>query len=75
MTAPTTTTRSWRQLVLDADPDFLRESLRPVVYEFAGGRKFTQPADPYQGGMPGAILSEDGNPILSEDGRTILAET
>jgi hypothetical protein len=40
-------TRSWRQRVLDADPDFLRAALRPVVYEFSSGRKFEQPADPY----------------------------
>lgn len=44
------TTRSWRQMVLDADPDFLRRSLRPIVYEFSNGRKFLQPADPYRGG-------------------------
>jgi hypothetical protein len=39
--------RSWRQMVIDADPDYLRETSRPVVYVFSNGRKFRQKADPY----------------------------
>ncbi len=44
---PASTTRSWRQRVIEADPDYVRKSLRPVVYEFGDGRKFTQKPDPY----------------------------
>lgn len=46
-TLPPTTTRSWRQKVMDADPNWLKESLRPIVYEFSNGRKFEQKPDPY----------------------------
>ncbi len=68
------TTRSWRQKVLEADPNFLRKSLRPVVYEFSNGRKFQQPADPYGGlyFVPGALLAEDGSLIFAEDGHTLI---
>lgn len=72
-------TRSWRQMVLDADPDFQRESLRPVVYEFSSGRKFRQRANPY-GDLaaapvaPGVLLAEDGRVLLSEDGKPLKAE-
>lgn len=46
-TPPTTTTRSWLQRVMEADPDFRAESLRPVVYTFSNGRTFKQKPDPY----------------------------
>lgn len=42
---PPTTIISFRQLVLEADPNWEKESLRPVVYEFSNGRKFVD--DPY----------------------------
>lgn len=58
------TTRSWRQKVLEADPNFLRKSLRPVVYEFSNGRKFIQPADPYGGGHPFTL---DESPLDGQD--------
>lgn len=68
--------RSWRQQVLDAgDPDFWTESRTPVVYEFSNGRKFRQPIDPYGGGAPGLLLAEDRTPLLAEDGNQIQAET
>lgn len=44
---PSTTTRSWRQMVQDADPDYQQESRRPIVYEFSNARKFRQKPDPY----------------------------
>lgn len=44
------TVSSWRQRVLDADPDWYEDSLRPWIYEFSNGRRFHQPSDPYQGG-------------------------
>jgi hypothetical protein len=41
---------NFRQRVLDADPNWHEDSLRPWVYEFSNGRRFYQPTDPYQGG-------------------------
>lgn len=32
--------RSWRQMVLEADPDFHEESNRPIAYEMSNGRVF-----------------------------------
>jgi hypothetical protein len=64
-------TRSWRQLVLQADPDFLKESLRPVAYRFSSGREFRQPADPY-----GTFLFSEEGPILqSETGELLQSES
>lgn len=34
---PTYTTRSWRDEVLRADPDWQYESRHPVVFRFGGG--------------------------------------
>lgn len=45
--APNTSVRNWAQLVRQADVNFDRESLRPVVYEFSNGRKFRQKTNPY----------------------------
>lgn len=64
------TTRSWRQRVLEADPDFLRLSLRPVVYEFSNGRKFLQPADPYADPAYVFVLDQslmDGTDVLADE--------
>lgn len=58
------TVRSWRQMVLDADPDFHLESIRPIVYEFSNGRKFRQPADPY--GVE-YITDDDATTIITDD--------
>lgn len=46
------TVRSWRQMVEDADPDYRKESLRPVVYKFSNGREFRQRLNPYDGPYP-----------------------
>lgn len=65
--------RSWRQMVTDADPDFMRESLRPVVYEFPNGRKFRQ-RNPLYGSTPAPVgddvLTIDGD-IITIDGDTL----
>lgn len=37
MATVTTTTRSWREIVLKADGEFHRESLYPIVYTFSNG--------------------------------------
>lgn len=44
-----TTQRSWRDRVREADPDWEtdEERKRPVVYTFTNGRKFRDKADPY----------------------------
>lgn len=35
--------KTWRQLVVEADPDFVQESENPISYEFANGkRKFRE---------------------------------
>lgn len=31
--------KTWRQLVVEADPDFVQESENPVEYEFAGTKR------------------------------------
>src|SRR5579859_1606288 len=38
---------SWRQLVLENDPDWIRDSLNPRVWEFSNGRIFRDPASVY----------------------------
>lgn len=37
---PPTRIISWRQMVLDADPDWSRNYQRPKVYFFSNGREF-----------------------------------
>lgn len=59
------TVRSWRQMVLDADRDFILESTRPIAYEFSNGRKFRQPYAPY-----GAAVTE----TLTLDGETLTLD-
>lgn len=43
----TSTTRSWRSIVEEADKDFRKESTQPVAYKFSNGREFRQPIDVY----------------------------
>jgi hypothetical protein len=38
---------SWQQLVLENDPDWVRLSLNPRVWEFSNGRTFVDPASVY----------------------------
>jgi hypothetical protein len=42
-----TTQRTLRQMVQEADPEFQKESRRPVIYSFSNGREFRQKPDPY----------------------------
>lgn len=44
---PPTRILSWLQQVIEADPNFRRDSLRPVVYEFSNGRKFVDDPNVY----------------------------
>lgn len=65
------TVRSWRQMVLDADRDFILESTRPIAYEFSNGRKFRQPAGAYTAAPPVV----PGNPeTLTLDGETLTLD-
>ncbi len=56
-----TTTRSWLQMVQDADPDFRK---RPWVYEFSNGRRFDEPAELY----PQFLTADDNTTLLTGDG-------
>jgi hypothetical protein len=83
----TFTARSFISLVEEADPDWRKDRLRPVVYVIPkNGRKFYDPyplyhdfptpspsPSPSPGGSFG-ILTEDGSSILQEDGGHILTE-
>lgn len=38
----------WKTLIREVDPDFDTASKKPVVYQFSGGRRFTEQKDgPY----------------------------
>lgn len=51
---------SWQQLVLENDPDWVRLSLNPVVWEFSNGRRFVDPAQPYGANNPSGLLNFNG---------------
>lgn len=36
----TSRTLLWQQLVTEADPNWLKEKIRPVQYQFSNGREF-----------------------------------
>ena len=55
-------TRSWKALILEADPDFYE---RPVVYRF-GGREFLEPSR-----APVYIVTKDRKFIKTKDGKYI----
>lgn len=39
-----------RELVRKADPNWDKERLQPVAYEFSNGRKFKEPNPPFYAG-------------------------
>jgi len=45
---PPTRIISWTGLVQEADPDFYRRLLQPIIYEFSNGRCFVNPVPYYQ---------------------------
>lgn len=47
MALPPTRILSWQQLVQDADPDWQKLNLRPVIYKFSNGRKFVKDPNVY----------------------------
>ena len=49
---PPTRILSWSQMVREADPDFTRLSLRPVVYTFSKGRLVVDPIPLYTAPEP-----------------------
>lgn len=44
---PPIKTINFKQLVLEADPNWEKENLRPVIYEFSNGRKFVKDPQVY----------------------------
>jgi hypothetical protein len=65
MSAPANTRiLSWRQLVLEADPNWLRLSLQPYVYEMSNGRLFVDTIPTYPPFADGLI---DDNGVLILD--------
>lgn len=44
---PPTRILSWQQQVQEADPNWLRDSLRPVIYQFSNGRRFVRDPNTY----------------------------
>jgi hypothetical protein len=56
---------SWQQLVDDADPDWMRNKLNPVIYTFSNGRLFTA-QNPLYGAFNHAIagLQNDGGVLI-----------
>lgn len=57
---------SWQQLVLENDPDWVRRSLNPAVWEFSNGRIFVDPAQVYAP-LPDSGLTNVGG-VLTYDG-------
>jgi hypothetical protein len=72
---PPTRILSWEQMCIEADPDFLRLSLRPWVYEFSNGRLFVE-VQPIYGTFAitddfGTAITDDfGTPIQSDGGNS-----
>lgn len=44
---PSARTISWAQLVNESDPDWLKDKLRPIRYEFTNGKRFVARPDEY----------------------------
>lgn len=44
---PPTRIISWQQQVQEADPNWQRDRLRPVIYKFSNGRSFVNTPNPY----------------------------
>jgi hypothetical protein len=59
---PPTRLLSWRQLVIEADPQWLRESLQPWVFEFSNGRLFVDTLPTYTPFADGLI--NDGGVLI-----------
>lgn len=56
---------SWQQIVLENDPDWVRLSLNPVVWEFSNGRRFVDPAQPYAPLPDSGLINDGGFLVLS----------
>lgn len=68
---PPTRILSWEQMCIEADPDFLRLSLRPWVYEFSNGRLFIE-ANPVYGSQ--GITDDFGTGITDDFGTQIQSD-
>ena len=58
---------SWQQIVLENDPDWVRLSLNPVVWEFSNGRRFVDPNPVYGPPGPTNLLNDGGFVVLDGD--------
>lgn len=63
---------SWQQLVLENDPDWVRGSLNPLVWEFSNGRLFSDPPQVYAP-LPDSGLALDGNFIIIDGAELALS--
>lgn len=62
---PPTRILSWQQIVLENDPNFRRQSLQPVVYEFSNGRLFVDTLPTY---TPYAVyVTDDEDNVITDD--------
>lgn len=61
--APPTRILSWRQMVQEADPNFVRLSLQPWVYEFSNGRLFVDTLPTYPNN-PDSGLTNTGGALM-----------
>ena len=57
---------SFRQQVIEADPDFVRGSLRPWCYEFSNGRRFVDKPDPYSPLQDSGLANNGGVLMLTD---------
>lgn len=55
---------SWQQLVLENDPDWIRGSLNPIVWEFSNGRRFMDPTQLYSFTSGSGLLLDGGFLVL-----------
>lgn len=55
MAAPSTRILSFRQMVLEADPNWLRQSLQPWAYQYSNNRLFIDPSPLYSFGSFGTL--------------------
>lgn len=64
---------SWQQLVLENDPDWIRNSLYPRVWEFSNGRVFTDTVPLYSFTTTGGLINDGG--FLVPDGTGVALPT
>lgn len=70
---PPTRILSWSQMVKEADPNYVRLSLQPWVYEFSNGRLFVDSLPVYTPyAIVNVVTNETGTPITDDSGNPIV---